>query len=147
MKKEQIKLLNVSETVVFRTSNVDELKEIIKDLDGNFIINKVSNELTSVLRIDDSIVSGSTKILSKLKGLTWFNRIELKYSLPYVRTLISKYNKDNDDCIKVSKVADKVIIFRLFDVDDLTTEELADCMAELKQKYDSTNREELEEIM
>jgi len=126
-----IESLSIGDSISFETTNRKNLTEMTESIFGNFVINKVSETIYSVLRIDESIRKASEKVLAEIPKLNFFNRLELKVSPSYVRAIISKYNKKNNDSIKVKKHIDGSIIYRSFDVSEMTSEQLSDCVDEL----------------
>ena len=142
-----LKSLAIGDSMSFESKNRKNLIEIIESVPGNFVLNKVSETIYSVLRIEISIQKAREKVLSEIKNLTWFNKLQLKISPSYVRAIISKYNKENNDCIKVKKHIDGSIIYRLFDVSEMTHEQISECVNELQNLIKWSGDIDDEEIM
>ena len=151
MKKENIKtLLNsleIGKSIAIESTDQSILIQTIKESKGNFILNKASETMYSILKIDKTIVAESSKILSIVKRLNHFNRIEMDFSPGYVRTIISSHNRKNGDNVKVIKNGDGVVISRSsIDIENTPADQLSEMIDELNTKFDTPKEAYLSDI-
>ena len=146
--KQMLETLKIGESMAIESTNEKELKKKIDQIPGNFVINKVSETMFSILKIDYSIVSKSNKILLEVKNLNYFNEILMDFSPGYVRSVISAHNKKENDFIKVIKKENGVYITRSsFDVNNMTNEQISECINELQNLIKWSGDIDDEEIM
>ncbi len=126
-----LKSLEIGNSMSFESINRKKLIEITDSIPGNFVLNRVSETVYSVLKVDESIRKAAEKVLAEIPKLNWFNRLELKVSPSYTRAIISKFNKENSDSIKVKKHINGSIIYRSVDVTKLDVDGLSELVDEL----------------
>ncbi len=88
------------------------ITDILSDSYHNYKVMKIENDLYCVVRLSDRKEKKCEKLENNIKKLTAFNSVKVDGDVAYIRSLVSKYNKANNDNIKVRKTSNKAQLYR-----------------------------------
>ena len=108
---EIVQSLKINESISINSTR-ESIKEIIEFSNKRFKIMKVDAEIFVVARLADVEPKKTDYLSDKIENLKYFNEVSVKGDPNYIRVLVNKHNKSNNDCIRVSKQSNKIVLFR-----------------------------------
>lgn len=115
MEIEEIKTLlsglNIHDSINI-LSEKDIINGIINVLDHNYKVMKIDENIYCVARISDNKEKKTERIDSAISKLTSFNSVNVDGDVAYIRSLVSMFNRRNNDFVKVRKNGNKAELYR-----------------------------------
>lgn len=109
--QQQIKNLKVTQSVNV-SGGFDEIQDFASKLPGNYTMVKVDFDEYCIIRTKDSTLNKTQRMNKAIENLPSIGLKRVNVDMTYLRVLVSKHNKKNDDVIKVIRKDEKNYIYR-----------------------------------
>jgi len=103
MMKTEIEQLSIGKSRKFHAA-ADEVRPITRNCRGRFRVIKESNATCIVIRIDENDISLRKEVMTAIETLGVFDSARIDGDIQYIRSIVSRYNKEHGRAIKVNKI-------------------------------------------
>jgi hypothetical protein len=101
--KQSIDQIEIGKSIIIQAP-ADEVRPITRTCHGRFRVIKQSSNSCVVIRIDENDISLRKEITDAIESLGVFDSARIHGEIQYIRSVVSRYNNENDRAIKVNKI-------------------------------------------
>jgi len=107
--QEKIKNLEIGESINV-TGPIPKIRQYCSRLEHKYSVVKIADERCLVVRIESDTVGLRERVIDAINQLEPFDEYRVLGNTPYIRTIVSQYNKKHNRNIVVSKYGDGVML-------------------------------------